>query len=129
MGVMPALYTKICSICLISLREAVARIMEKLTKEGKTEATTEVRIVAEGHPSIHTNFVSLIKRKDTMSLSAETLHETEMATVATTIAMAGNGNTGNSGSRQTRSETYPPNFAQPSFPYSANIINHIVNVT
>jgi hypothetical protein len=39
----------------------------------------------------------------------------------------GNGN-GNSESRQTRSETYQPNFTQP-FPYSANTINHIVNVT
>ena len=40
----------------------------------------------------------------------------------------GNGN-GNNGSRQTRSETYQPNFTQPSFPYSVNTINHIVNVT
>jgi hypothetical protein len=39
----------------------------------------------------------------------------------------GNGN-GNSGSRQSRSESYQPNFTQP-FPYSANTINHIVNVT
>jgi len=54
---------------------------------GKMEATTEARIVVEGHPSIHTNSVSLIKRKDTMSLSAEKLHETKMATTATTMAM------------------------------------------
>jgi len=55
---------------------------------GKTEAKTEARIVVEGHPSIHTNIVSLIKRKDTMSLSADKLHEKEMATMATTMAMA-----------------------------------------
>ena len=62
--------------------KAVARIMENLTKEGKMEATTEARIVVEG---IHTNFASLISGKDTMSLSAEKLHEKEKGT--TTMAM------------------------------------------
>ena len=45
------------------------------------------RTVAEGHPSIHTNFVSLINGKDMMSLSAEKLHENEMGTMATAMEM------------------------------------------
>ena len=90
----------------------------------------EARIVVEGHHSIHISFVSLIKRKDTMSLSAEKLHETEMATTAATMAMAMEMETlATGGSRQTRSETYQQNFAQPSFPYSVNTIDHIVSVT
>ena len=40
----------------------------------------------------------------------------------------GNGDNGNNGSRQTRSETYQPSFVKPSYPYSANTINHIINV-
>jgi molybdenum cofactor biosynthesis enzyme MoaA len=74
--------------------KAVARIMANLIMENikgaKTEAT-EARIMVEGHPSIHTSFASLIKRKDTMSLSAEKLHEIKMATMAmatATMAMA-----------------------------------------
>jgi hypothetical protein len=63
----------------------VAILRENVIKEAKTEAKTEA---SKGHPSIHTNFVPLIKRKDTMSPSAEKLHEKKMGTTATTMAMA-----------------------------------------
>jgi hypothetical protein len=72
--------------------------------------TTEAGIMVEGHPSIHTNFVSLINGKNTMSLSAEKLHEEKMATMAATMAME-----------------MATTVTQPSFLYFANTINHIVN--
>jgi len=40
----------------------------------------------------------------------------------------GNGNDGHR-SRQDRSESYKPNFTYPSYPFSSNTINHIINVT
>src|SRR5271155_796503 len=108
--------------------KAMARIVENLIMEAKTK-TTEERIVVEGHLSIHTNFVSLIKRKDTMSLSAEKLHETKMATTATTMAMEMEMATASLIGRLDQRLISRILLNLNSFPYSANTINHIVNVT